>query len=74
MPHSSINSSRKASSPSAALCSITTNCRQARFLIVNAKDENEVKEKLKADPWFEKGILKLESIRRWEIFVDELTG
>ena len=37
------------------------------LLIVNAEDENEVKEKLKNDPWFEKGILKLESIKRWQI-------
>lgn len=41
------------------------------MLIVNAEDENEVREKLKHDPWFERGILKLESIRRWEIFIDE---
>jgi uncharacterized protein YciI len=40
------------------------------LLIVNAEDENEVREKLKNDPWFEKGILKLESVRRWEIFID----
>jgi uncharacterized protein YciI len=43
---------------------------QGALLIVNAENENEVKEKLKNDPWFEKGILKLESIRRWEIFID----
>jgi uncharacterized protein YciI len=41
------------------------------LLIVNAKDENEVREKLKNDPWFQKGILKLESVKRWEIFVDQ---
>jgi uncharacterized protein YciI len=40
------------------------------LLIVNAGGENEVREKLKSDPWFEKGILKLESIKRWQIFVD----
>jgi uncharacterized protein YciI len=40
------------------------------LLIVNAEDENEVSEKLKNDPWFERGILKLESIKRWEIFID----
>ena len=40
------------------------------LLIVNAEDENEVREKLKNDPWFERGILKLESIERWQIFVD----
>jgi len=40
------------------------------LLIVKAEDESEVREKLKNDPWFEKGILKLESITRWEIFID----
>jgi hypothetical protein len=32
------------------------------LLIVNAADENEVREKIKNDPWYEQGILKLESI------------
>jgi uncharacterized protein YciI len=41
------------------------------LLIVNAEDENEVRDKLKNDPWFEHGILKLESIKRWQIFIDE---
>ncbi len=40
------------------------------LLIVNAEDENEVRDKLKNDPWFEKGILKLESVKRWQIFID----
>jgi uncharacterized protein YciI len=44
---------------------------QGALLIVNAQDENEVAEKLKNDPWFERGILKLESIKRWEIFINE---
>jgi uncharacterized protein len=43
------------------------------LLIFNAEDENEVKEKLKNDPWFEKGILKLESVKRWQIFIDSRT-
>lgn len=43
---------------------------QGAVLIVNAQDENEVTEKLKDDPWFERGILKLESVKRWEIFID----
>ena len=41
------------------------------LLIVSAEDENEVRNKLKNDPWFEKGILKLESVKRWQIFIDE---
>jgi uncharacterized protein YciI len=40
------------------------------MLIVNADDENEVREKLKNDPWTKHGILKLGSIKRWEIFID----
>ena len=40
------------------------------LLIVNADDENEVREKLKNDPWFEHGILTLKSIKRWQIFID----
>jgi Uncharacterized protein conserved in bacteria len=41
------------------------------LLIVNADDEDEVRESLKNDPWFERGILKLESVKRWQIFIDE---
>lgn len=40
------------------------------LLIVNADDENEVSENLKNDPWFQRGILTLKSINRWEIFID----
>ena len=41
------------------------------LLILNAKDEIEVRKKLKDDPWAKHGILKLESVKRWEIFIDE---
>jgi uncharacterized protein YciI len=41
------------------------------LLILNAENENEVREKLKKDPWFQKGILKLESVKRWQIFIDQ---
>jgi uncharacterized protein YciI len=41
------------------------------LLIFNAEDENEVREKLKNDPWAKHGILKLESVKRWEIFIDQ---
>lgn len=40
------------------------------MLIVNADDENEVREKLKSDPWMKHGVLKLESVKRWQIFID----
>jgi uncharacterized protein YciI len=41
------------------------------LLILNAKDESEVRKKLKDDPWGKHGILKLESVKRWEIFIDQ---
>jgi uncharacterized protein YciI len=41
------------------------------LLIVNAEDEEQVREKLKNDPWFEHGILRLESVKRWQIFIDQ---
>jgi uncharacterized protein YciI len=44
------------------------------LLIFNAEDENEVREKMKNDPWLEQGILKPESIKRWQIFIDQRTG
>jgi uncharacterized protein len=40
------------------------------LLIFNAEDENEVREKLKNDQWMINGILKLESVKRWQIFID----
>ena len=44
------------------------------LLIINAEDENEVREKLRNDPWAKHGILKLESVKRWQIFIDVRTG
>jgi uncharacterized protein YciI len=41
------------------------------LLILNAQDENEVREKLKNDAWTTHGILKLESVKRWQIFIDQ---
>jgi len=41
------------------------------LLIFNAEDETEVREKLKNDPWSEHGILRVESVKRWQIFIDE---
>jgi uncharacterized protein YciI len=40
------------------------------MLIVNADDETAVREKLKDDPWYTHGILKLESVKRWQVFID----
>ena len=41
------------------------------LLVFNAEDENEVRDKMKNDPWAKQGILKLESVKRWQIFIDE---
>ena len=40
------------------------------MLMIKADDENEVREKLVNDPWMKHGILKLESVKRWEIYID----
>jgi uncharacterized protein len=39
-------------------------------LIVHAVDEQEIREKTKDDPWYVNDILKFESIKRWDIFID----
>ena len=41
------------------------------MLIVRAENADEVMERLKPDPWYIHGILQLQSIRRWDIFIDE---
>ena len=41
------------------------------LLFFHAADENEVRERMKNDPWIQRGILKPESIKRWEVFIDE---
>lgn len=42
-------------------------------LVVNAEDETVVREKMKNDPWYVNGILRLESVKRWQIFIDQRT-
>jgi uncharacterized protein YciI len=42
------------------------------MIIVRAKSEDNVRERLRADPWYVHGVLQLERVRRWEIFVDRL--
>jgi uncharacterized protein YciI len=41
------------------------------LLIVQAVDECEVRARLQDDPWYREGILRLDSIKRWQIFIDE---
>ena len=40
------------------------------ILVVHATDEREVREKIKDDPWYVQGVLTLESVKRWDIFID----
>ncbi len=40
------------------------------MLIVRAESEEDVRSKLQPDPWYIHGILALQSIRQWEIFVN----
>ena len=41
------------------------------FLVVAARDEAEVRETLRHDPWYLHGILTLESVKRWRIYIDQ---
>ena len=40
-------------------------------LVVGAEDEADVRERLNGDPWYRHGILRLSSIKRWQIFIDQ---
>jgi uncharacterized protein YciI len=39
-------------------------------LVVRANSEAEVRDRLGPDPWYGHGILSLQSVRRWDIFID----
>src|SRR5215213_2346569 len=39
-------------------------------LVVHAGSEAEVRDRLGCDPWYAHEILTLESVRRWDIFID----
>jgi uncharacterized protein YciI len=41
------------------------------MMIVSDASESDVRERLRNDPWYQRGILTLESVKRWEIFIDE---
>ena len=41
------------------------------ILVVYADGEDEVREKMKDDPWYQHDVLEIESIKRWEIFIDQ---
>jgi uncharacterized protein YciI len=41
------------------------------LLILQAVDEREARARLQDDPWYREGILRPDSIKRWQIFIDE---
>jgi uncharacterized protein YciI len=41
------------------------------MLIVHADSEEDVRATLAGDPWYEQDIMRLVSIKRWEIFIDK---
>jgi uncharacterized protein YciI len=43
------------------------------MLIVRAEDEQGARSKLASDPWYVHDILVLDSIKRWNIFIDQQT-
>lgn len=42
------------------------------MIVVRAPGEAEVRARLASDPWYAHGILHLEAIHRWDLFIDEL--
>lgn len=41
------------------------------MMVIRAVDEDDARSKLHHDPWYEHEILKLDSIKRWDIFIDK---
>ncbi len=41
------------------------------MIVVREQSESAVRERLRDDPWYQHGILRLESVRRWEMFINE---
>ena len=41
------------------------------LLVVYAEDEAAVRAKMAPDPWYRHGLLNLDSIRHWQIFIDQ---
>lgn len=41
------------------------------MIIVAAATEAAIRDRLRDDPWYTQGILTLETIKRWQIFIDE---
>ena len=43
-------------------------------LVVRAGSEAEVRNRIETDPWYAHGILALERVRRWDVFIDRWAG
>lgn len=41
------------------------------MLVVRAGSEADVHRRLGADPWYRHEILRMEAVKRWDIFIDE---
>ena len=41
------------------------------LMVVHAESEQEARDRVRDDPWYEHGILELVSIKRWDIFIDK---
>lgn len=41
-------------------------------LVVRADSEEAVRETMSHDPWYRNGILTLESVKRWTVFIDQI--
>ncbi|MCA9859194.1 MAG: hypothetical protein KC438_05695 [Thermomicrobiales bacterium] len=41
------------------------------MVVVRSESEQSVRDWLGGDPWYHHGILQLETIQRWEIFIDK---
>jgi len=44
------------------------------FMVVRAASEAAIREMLRDDPWYVEGVLRLVSVKRWEVFVDRWAG
>jgi uncharacterized protein YciI len=44
------------------------------MLVVEAESADEVRQTMAGDPWGQQGILLLDQVRRWEIFLDRDKG
>lgn len=41
------------------------------MIVVRARSENEVRARLADDPWYRQGVLNLERVTRWTMFIDQ---